>query len=499
MKQQEGWGATARKRCLIAICLFVLVGALGFYFYFRTRHYTSDSIRDSDIAEVNLSAPGCVMLSMLPPENFSAQDYERFCGISTVKASHRFENLYDIRDFFHALEVRPDKVYLVFDPISVASLYGFHASLYGRAYTDTLLSVIGENGETSYDILLSGYSLEYWKTLSERKREAVVAAYRDFVNLFGGRPNVRICYLGGEEWLVANPGNYESENSCKEELTRLIVALTIRDDAYRLTAENMEDKFMVMRNLLDNKSPDPLISEEDFTTSVDLSGMDVVFFGDSVIGNFTGSTSIPGVVAGLSGAETYNFGVGGTTATYSGDPEEMSLPAVVEAFLSGDVSRLSDDSRVKRDMEGYLSGRADGTTRSTCFILNFGLNDYFTGMPIYEPLSDDGTSCYAGALRAAVTRLREAYPGCRVILMTPNYSVEFHGGMDIQSPDGGILSDYADAVLDVADEMDVEVIDNYYESGIDGSNVWTYISDGTHPNERGRYVIGRRIVRTIAG
>lgn len=482
------------------VCLIVIVTAVSIsvlYFYFRTIHYTADEIRALDIEQVNERAPECLLLSMLPAEQFSGEDFEYFRGISTVKASHRFENLYDIRDFFDALEVSQERVYLVLDPAFIGSRYGFHASLYGRAYRDTLLAAVKGNADTAYEILLPYYSLEYWKELSEKEREDMISSYRDFVNIFCGEPNVMFYFLGAEEWLIANPANYETENSCNEAVTRTIVAFTFRDDTYRLTVENMEDKFQVIRELAKDKSSDPLLAGYDLGASADLSDMDIVFFGDSVVGNFTDSTSIPGVVAGLSGASVYNFGVGGTTAAFGGDPEEMSLLPVVEAFLGRDLSALSDDHHVKRDMEEYISDHDGGENRSTCFILNFGLNDYFVGMPICSQTPEDERSCYEGALGLAVTLLRKAYPDCRIILMTPNYSVEFQGGTDIQSPEGGTLSDYVEAVSNVAKQEQAEVIDNFKESGIDEDNVWTYISDGTHPNELGRYIIGRRIVRHL--
>lgn len=495
-KRQEGHKQRA-KILFLSIILTAIVAIPALYFYFRTMRYTADEIRIRDIALVNERNPECLLLSMLPTERFDGEDFEYFRGVSTVKASHRFENLYDIRDFFDALEVSPEQVYLVLDPAFIGSRYGFHASLYSRVYQDTLLAAVRENGNTSYEILLPYYSQEYWRGLSEKEREDMISSYRDFVNIFCGEPNIVFYFLGAEEWLIANPANYEAENSCHEAVTRTIVAFTFRDETYRLTVDNMEDRFQRIRELAEDRSTDPLLAGYDLGTSADLSDMDIVFFGDSVIGNFTDSTSIPGVVAGLSGAAVYNFGVGGTTAAFRGDPAEMSLLPVVEAFLSEDVSLLSEEQHVKRDMEEYISGHAPGENRSICFILNFGLNDYFIGIPVGSQKPEDARSCYEGALGLAVTLLREAYPDCRIILMTPNYSVEFHGGTDIQSPAGGTLSEYAEAVRNVAEQRQVEVIDNFAESGIGADNVWTYILDGTHPNELGRYIIGRRIVRHL--
>lgn len=473
---------------LAAVCIPVL------YFYIHTMHYTSDDNRRYDIEQINSTAPECLLLSMLPTEGFSAEDFEYYRGTSAIKASHKFENLYDIQNFLTKLDSYPSDVYLAFDPAAIASLYGFHASLYGKAYDNTLLSNIREHRDTSYEILLPYYSLEYWKSLSDSEKENVITAYRDFMNIFYAEPNVTVYFAGAEEWLIANPGNYESENSCNKAVTAKIVALTFSEPSYILTPENMEDKFSLIRDLTDDISSVSLLSEYDLTSVTDLSDMDIVFFGDSVIGNFTDSTSIPGVVAGLSGAKVYNLGVGGTTATFNEDPDALELGTIVEAFLNRDSSRFSYDQQAKYGIEEYAADHSDGIIRPTCFIINYGLNDYFAGMPIDIPWADGETTCYTGAFRSAAAQLMKAYPGCRIILMTPTYCSYYNDGTVPQSSEGGELIDYVDAVCSVADEIGVEYINNYRELGFDRSNYETYLSDGCHPNELGRYVMGRHIL-----
>lgn len=495
MKLRRGRRQATKTVCFIISIFLILIIFSVLYFYFRTVHYTSDDIRQFDIGRVDSMNPECLLISMLPTENFSGEDFEYFRGTSTVKASHRFENLYDIRDFLTSVDSVPDDIYMVIDPVSIGSLYGFHASFYGRAYSDLLLPVVREHADTDYELLLPYYSLEYWRALSEKERRDAVASLRDFVNIFCEEQNVKLYFAGEREWLIANPGNYEAENSCNEAVTRKIVAFSYSDDSYVLTPENMEEKFSVICDLAENISSEPLLSGYDLTVSPDLSDTDIVFLGDSVIGNFTDSTSIPGVVAGLSGARTYNLGVGGTTATFGGSPDELSLTVVAGAFLDGDISLFSDDQQAKHSMEEYISEHADGVPRSTCFIINYGLNDFFVGMPVDADPAGKETGCYAGALRSAVSLLKEAYPGCRIILMTPAYSVHGEGGTIPQSPYGGVLRDYADAAIRVADEMDVEYIDFYSELGLNQHNFSRYLHDGTHPDEHGRYVVGRYILQ----
>lgn len=483
---------------IIIITLIILFNIPVLYFYFHTMRYTADDTRRSDITQINSVNPECLLISMLPPENFNEEDFEYYRGTSTIKASHRFENLYDIQDFLSEIEACPSGVYLTLDPAAISSLYGYHASLYSRVYSDTLLSAVREHSDTAYEILLPYYSLEYWKSLSDAERDHVITAYRDFMNIFYSEPNITIYFAGAEEWLISNPGNYETEISCNEAVTRKIVALTFSNPSYILTPENMEDKFSAIRTMADDISSVPLLSEYDLTFCTDLSDMDIVFFGDSVIGNFTDSTSIPGVVAGLSKAKVYNIGVGGTTATFNEAPDALELATIVEAFLNKDSTLFTDSQQAKYGIEEYTADHADGTVRPTCFIINYGLNDYFAGMPIDVPAEGSETPCYTEAFRSAAACLRKAYPDCRIILMTPAYCSYYNDGTVPQSPEGGSLIDYVNAVCRVADEIGIEYIDNYNELGFDRYNFETYLSDGCHPNELGRYVMGRHILQYLS-
>ena len=55
------------------------------------------------------------------------------------------------------------------------------------------------------------------------------------------------------------------------------------------------------------------------------------------------------------------------------------------------------------------------------------------------------------------------------------------------------MEDYTDAVIALSKELDVELLDNYHELGINAENHFTYLADGCHPNETGRFMIGQRI------
>jgi lysophospholipase L1-like esterase len=483
--------------------IFILAGIVlvcaGFavFFYFRVVHYKSDAARKSDIESINNTDSDVMVLSMFPDDNISAEKIEFFRGVSAIKAEHTFGNLYDICDFLEAVKVPADSIFLALDPVSISSDFGFHASLYGRVYNSTLLSEIRSNPDTEYKILLSYYSLDYWKALSDSEIEKSLSAYRDFVNIFYGEPNVTIYFFGAEEWLIANPGNYENILTCNQSVTDNIIALILKNDEYVLSPENMEAHFELIGNMAQNTSSESLLSEYDMSVTIDLSDMDIIFFGDSVIGNFTDSSSIPGVVSGLSKAHVYNLGLGGTTATYNTAEGSFDLVKIIDAFLDGDTTAFSDEQQPKYGIEEYFSEHSDGTRRNTCFIINYGLNDYFAGMPVDIPYAENESTCYRGAFITACEKLRSAFPDCRIILMTPTFCSYYKNGTLPQSESGGSLSDYADAVKAVAAELDVDYMDNYSDLGINKDNYPSYLSDGCHPNEKGRYVIGIKILEVF--
>lgn len=96
----------------------------------------------------------------------------------------------------------------------------------------------------------------------------------------------------------------------------------------------------------------------------DLSDYDIVFFGDSVFGNYQDFASIPGVIGALTKASVHNRAIGGSSATQL-TPDDKSFPSAVQRFLSEDTAEISGEKKL-------------------CFVINYGLNDYFTGYTVEQ-------------------------------------------------------------------------------------------------------------------
>ncbi len=479
MPLRNGGKQTMKETGLKRRILFILFGclllcavtgaSLLLRFDRRVHHFHSDETRRTDMTALAESDCDGLLLSMYSPEAFDGEDFRHYRDISVAQAFHACENLADIGDylaqgFSHSDSLRV--VYMGLDPYAVSRLYRHHASLYIRDYEKYLISYAQAHPDTGFEILLPARSLETLRELPEGEYEELVGSYRNFVNICASCENVKVYFIGHEKWLTANPENYE-DACCKPAVLHTLLAFTFRDDAYVLTADNAEERLGQMTELV---QAEPM-------SYPDLSRWCMVFFGDSVLVNCGGSFSIPGVVEGLTGAQTYNLGVSGVAAADTVGAE-LSLNRAVDRFL-------------EQDAEGLKADRI-------CFVIEFGLNDYFGGIPADS--SDNGwdVTTYGGALRTGIRTLRESYPDAEILVLTPTYTAKFSGGTEKLSGEGGVLTDYVETAVRVADEMGVRCINNYADSGINADSYELYLSDQTHPNEAGAYLLGERIAKSVA-
>lgn len=463
--------------CIIAGLVLLL------WFVYRARHVPHDSVRKADVNVLSQGDYDAILLSMYTAEDFDADEFMRFRGISAVQAFHNFVNLADIGDYldkcFSSNENLSD-VYIGLDPYVISGLYRHHTSFYINDYEKYLTSYVRDHEDVLFELLLPVLSADYLRTLSESEFTELVNSYRNLVNLYIPYDNVIIYYLSYEEWLIMNPGHFDVSNFCNSDILYDVVAYTFRDSMYCLTPDNMEERFAQMVELTQRDVYYP-----------DLSDWCMVFFGDSVMAYHTGSSSIPGVVSGLTGAETYNCGESGILAS-DNSSGVLSFNRMVTRFLEQDATGLNDDSNYKRGLTEYAHKSHEG--KKVCFVIEFGLNDYFSGFPVDNPEDKYDKGAYSGALRSGIRTLQDAYPDAEILLLAPTYTAQFSGGTEINGEKGSVLMDYVSTVLTVADEMGVYCLNNYAESGINADTYEQYLTDGTHPNESGSFLLGNGII-----
>lgn len=450
--------------CLILI-IFILTAALWVILLWRR----SSAPQRNDLRRIDSEAYDTVFLSMYPIDTYDEADYLYFRAMTLLKTDAVLPDFSSLQKYMERITKSGNTVSTVYLGVRPDKVTAREISLLAAACPGI-----------AFEVVVAYPSIEYWRQLSDPEYERVLTAYGDFLAGISTVPGTNAYFFSAEEWLVSNPALYTDDWSVTADAAEFIMTHSDSFHSYRVTPDNAGQLSSALSRLTDTWRTAP-------TVYPDLSDTAIVFFGDSVIGNYTNGMSIPGAVRGLTGAVVYNCGYGGNPAAMN-EYTVITLPGIAAAFAEQDVSVLPPDTRV---YAGFLEYAANPPrTDRLCFVINYGLNDYFSQNPISSEDPFDITS-YSGAIRTAVSCLKENYAGARIFLCTPTYSPLPYG------ENGFSLEAYADAVIGLARELDAEVIDNYGSLGIDGTNYGVYLADEVHPNEKGRFMIAQDIISAI--
>lgn len=240
---------------------------------------------------------------------------------------------------------------------------------------------------------------------------------------------------------------------------------------------------------------------------------DIVAFGDSVFGEIRDETAIPARLSVLLGKTVYNAAMGGTCAARLETERRLdyamgslSLTGLAKAVRAGDFS-VQQSMKIRENNREYFPEVIDGLeavdfTQVETVLIQQGINDYHAGTPIENPEDPYDAYTFLGAVRTAVRDLREVNPDLRIVLVTPTYTWYIFTGLTCEEADqgGGVLEDYVEAELRVAEELGLEIIDVYHDffPHEEWESKDLYTRDGLHPNEAGREKIARRIAEVLS-
>lgn len=473
---------TLKKKTLLSIILIIVAMVGCFFCYNRIRN---GSIPLSDLWRFSRDSYDSVFLSMHSPSGYMREDFANNHGLNTEIASHEVQNMDELKrylDTVFSTDNTVNYVFLLLDPEIIWNSCGQDDTRWDEELQQGLFSFVSARPGTIFEILLPYPSLAYWMDREQADLENTLTTYASFVEDAYEYTNVSTFYMGFEDWILCNPANYISDFDVNEVVTRTIMLTCFCDNAYQITPINGPILFDWLRELIANERAVPSVYP-------DLSDWCLVFFGDSVIAKLHGSCSIPGCVTGLSGAVTYNCAIGGSAAS-TDSPDTNDFPNILPDFLADYC--IEENGNYRFAPEG-----ADLSDKKLCFILGFGLNDYFKGSPVKNPEDPYDTTTYAGGLRSCLKDYMTLFPEADFIIMTPTYTNYFSNGTEHKSDVGGILTDYVIAARNVAEELGIYCIDNYNDLGIDDSNIWDYSPDGCHLNEDGSMLLAQHIIRFL--
>jgi len=239
---------------------------------------------------------------------------------------------------------------------------------------------------------------------------------------------------------------------------------------------------------------------------------DIVFLGDSVIGNYAQPFGVATVMEGRLGVDVYNGALGGTCMSfYAGNVRESvnssqwSMVKLAQAIYAEDwTSQVTgvSYSEYYRESAGqildYFYERIMHLSqidfsKVDILIIEHGTNDYNCGQILESEEDPWDITTYAGAIRTTVKLLKEKYPDLRIILLSPIYC-EFIAENNAKCYEtdfgGGVLDDYVQMQKTVAEECGVEWIDAYHGSGIWSDTIDIYTYDKLHLTDEGKQLMG---------
>lgn len=467
----------SKKIILITAILLFIATATACSVTRCDKHYLPcDQFRNAflklkDLQRIDSEVYDAALLSMFPVSTYPPDLFYTYCKMTVLSTEYVLPDLTAIYQYMDRIQQSGNDVHTVY--------LGF---LPDKASLSEISKLTADYPDCLFKLIMPCPFRDYWENLADAEYSRVLDAYCSCFSDVGLLTNASLYCYTPYEWIITNSALYKDTWLVNEDLGFYIVAHTTTTFVHLVTAENaarLEDQLRSLTESLRCAPPD----------YPDHSGDTLIFFGDSVFGNYSGGMSIPGIISGLTGATVYNLGLGGGTASRT-DQSPLSLQEAVTAFFTGNPSIFPEGHQAYFELTRYCSSAADeGGDR--CFIINFGLNDYFDGCPIRSEDPWDDTT-YTGAIRTAVALIREHYPESRIILCTPNYS-----SLVTDASTAGDLKDYADAVLALAEELNVDVVDCFYGLGIDADNYAQYLGDTVHPNEMCRFRIAQGIIKAL--
>lgn len=236
---------------------------------------------------------------------------------------------------------------------------------------------------------------------------------------------------------------------------------------------------------------------------------EIVVLGDSIMGQVRDETSVTALLSQRLQKEVFNGAMGGTCLARTDYEKRMGYTKDSLSLIGLSKAIATDDfgpqqaTRIRQSATEYFPEVVDTLetidfSKVKTLLIQYGLNDYHAEEPITNTENPLDEYTFTGALRYSLQLLQETYPDMRIVLVTSTYSwytTEFMTCED-KNFGYGILEDYVNAELQVAEELGVEVIDVYHDYyPTENWEDWSlYNWDGLHPNEAGR----SRLAQTIA-
>ena len=440
---------------------------------YKNVHYFDDKIFQNDIIALSSSQFDSFYYSFLGSNITDGKDFPKFLGVNPIfitPADVEYEDTNMLLDKAISKDGLKS-VFLEIDPIALSKAEG-------KAELDYLNGLAEKYADVSFYTILAYPSSGYWKSLSETEMKEKLETYESIIKFLTHNDNVSMYWPGSEKWLIESRENYNQGVPAEDVALNLLILCTC-NLKYTIDKDSVTSYEDALKTIV----------TDDYKYA-DLSDREIVFIGDSIFGNYHGPISIPGATKGLSGANTYNLGIGGTSAI-------GEFNKVVNMFVGSSTSAEIDNQEFLSELERFKKEH-DGS-RKLCFVINYGVNDYFMGVPAKigsgAPYEEFAYDSYESAMTDGIIKLKSSFPDSEIIILSPIYCDYFESGAQVLSNVGSNLQTYRNVGAQIAEKTGVKWIDSLNLIEINSKNHKTFLVDGVHPTPDGIYLISNALTK----
>ncbi len=432
-----------------------------------------------------------VFIAYMYPSNATGRVFSNNLDLDTYTAPVTYSSVRMFKEYLsEALSMDkssfPERVMLGISPYSIFRQSCSNRDLYLKNL-GFIYDLADDHPGIPFYIMLPDDSAKMWNSLDAEELKDARLSYITFVRNASEHPNLLIYYHASEEWVLYSDcirtDGYDSP------LTR-----EVNDNLLIHEISDGELTYLLIPDMVNSVMDSVIEASQDYEKTrekyADLQGNEIYFLGDSIFGNYRDGTAVSSFFGDMTGSKTYNLGQGGISCVSLTDPSNPMGTAFdhLTGMDNNDLFNSCFSNHYSYGAFRLASNKLSDTDgEGSIFIIEYGLNDYFSGVPAEE---------YKQALTGIVSRLQAAYPKARILLLSPGYIDIYSQGEEVLSENAAPLQGYRDAVSLTASELGCEFLSQTDDMGFMQDETYLYLlPDGVHYNEKGRYLLAQELAR----
>ena len=181
----------------------------------------------------------------------------------------------------------------------------------------------------------------------------------------------------------------------------------------------------------------------------------------------------------------------GDSITYLNEHANETGNRITKGYMTLVTGKLPNIHYINQGHNGWTSGGIAndieklGLTKTDIYSIFLGTNDWWAGRTLgtlADYQNNTGNNTVYGSFRIIINKLRSLNKDAKIILITPMQRLDFVYINDMKNNawgsykarNGQMLSQFADAVIAIANYEHFDVVDLYYKSGMNYQNLVNY-------------------------